>query len=58
VEPEKTSIARQRLGKHIPAATEKPISKQQIGKHTTIEVLLKNVFSLLSVQSGYKDVFS
>jgi hypothetical protein len=38
VEPEQTSIARQPLDKHIPAATnthatiEEPVSKQRIGK--------------------------
>jgi hypothetical protein len=30
-----------------------PISKQQIGKHITTEILLETVFYFLSVQSGY-----
>jgi hypothetical protein len=30
------------------------VSKQQIGKHTTIEVLLETVFFIRSMQSGYK----
>jgi hypothetical protein len=34
-----------------------PTSKQQIGKHapTTIELLLETVFSIRSMQSGYKE---
>jgi hypothetical protein len=58
------SIGRQRLGKHIPAATntlatiENPVSKQQIGTHTTIGVLLETMFSVLSVQNGYREEFS
>jgi hypothetical protein len=49
-------IARQRLGKHIPAQVNSrnnrtSIARQWISKHTsTIEV----VFSAWSVQSGYK----
>jgi hypothetical protein len=60
VKSEETSIARQVLGKHIPAATnthatiEEPASKQQIRKHATIGVLLETVFSVRSVQSVYK----
>jgi hypothetical protein len=56
VEPEKqpllanssetTFVSRQRLGKHVPAAT---------GTHATIEVLLETVFSTRSVQRGYKE---
>jgi hypothetical protein len=34
-------VSRQRLGKHVPAATD---------THSTIEVLLETVFSTLSVQ--------
>jgi hypothetical protein len=55
---EETSIARQWLGKHIPTATnthattEEPVSKQRIGKHTTIGVFLETVFSVRFVQSG------
>jgi hypothetical protein len=61
VEPEQTPIARQRLGKHIYAATntqatiEEPVSEQLISKHTTIGALLETVFSALSAQSGYKE---
>jgi hypothetical protein len=53
-------IARQRLGKLIPAQANSlnnmtSIARQQISKHTsfTIEV----VFSVGSMQSGYKEVF-
>jgi hypothetical protein len=53
-------IARQRLGKHTPAWVNARknrtfIARQQISKHAflTIEV----VFSVVSVQSGYKEVF-
>jgi hypothetical protein len=59
-----TSITRQLLGKYIPAATnthgaiEEPVSKQRIGKHTTIGVLLETVFSVRSLQSSYKEEFS
>jgi hypothetical protein len=35
-------------------ATVEPVSKQWIGKHT-IGILLETVFSIRSVQSGYKD---
>jgi hypothetical protein len=55
VEPEKqpllangsgtTFVSRQRLGKHVPAATD---------THATIEVLLSMVFSTRSVQRGYR----
>jgi hypothetical protein len=50
----------QRLGKQVPAemnthAVEEPVSKQQISKHTTIGVLLETMFSVWSVQSGYKE---
>jgi hypothetical protein len=64
VKPEETCIARQRLGKHIPVATnthapiEEPVSKQRIGKHSVIRVLLETVLSVRSVQSGYKEEFS
>jgi hypothetical protein len=33
-----------------------PVSKQQIGKHTTTRVLLETVFFIPSVQSGYKEI--
>jgi hypothetical protein len=46
VEPEETSIARQRLGKQVSAATD---------TQATIEELLGTIFSLLPVQSGYKE---
>jgi hypothetical protein len=49
VEPEETSIARQRLGKQVPAATD---------TQATIEKLFGKVFSIQSVQSGYKEQFS
>jgi hypothetical protein len=39
-------VFRQRLGKHVPAATD---------THATIEVLLKTVFSTRSVQRGYRE---
>jgi hypothetical protein len=45
VEPEETFIARQRLGKHVPVVT---------NKQTTIDVLLETMFSIRSVQRGYK----
>jgi hypothetical protein len=45
VEREKTTIARQRLGKHVPAAK---------NTQTTIEVLLETMVSIRSVPSGYK----
>jgi hypothetical protein len=37
---------------------EKPVSKQRMGKQKTIGVLLETVFSIRSVQSGYKEEFS
>jgi hypothetical protein len=40
------AVSRQRLGKHIPAATD---------THATIEVLLETVFSSLTAQRGYKE---
>jgi hypothetical protein len=42
---ETTFVSRQRLGKHVPAVTD---------KHVTIEVLLETVFCARSVKSGYK----
>jgi hypothetical protein len=45
VEAEETSITRQRLGKHIPGATNMQLK---------IDVLLETMFSVRSVQSGYK----
>jgi hypothetical protein len=62
LEPEQTFVARQRLGKHIPAETnthatiKDPVSKQRIGKHT-IGVLLDTI-SIRHVQSGFKKDFS
>jgi hypothetical protein len=47
VEPEETYIARQRLGKQVSAAT---------GTQATIEELLGTMFSIRSVQGGYKVV--
>jgi hypothetical protein len=38
---------------NIHATTEEPISKQRIGNHTTIGVLLETVFSIRLVQIGY-----
>jgi stage III sporulation protein SpoIIIAA len=56
VEPEKqpllangsetTFVSKQRLGKHVPAATD---------THATIEELLETVFYTRSVQRGYKE---
>jgi hypothetical protein len=43
---EKTFVSRQRLNKHVPAATD---------KHATIEVLLETVFSTRPVQRDYKE---
>jgi hypothetical protein len=37
---------------------EEPVSKQRIGKHTTIGVLSETMFSIRSLQSGYKEEFS
>jgi hypothetical protein len=45
VEPEETSTATQRLGKHVPEAT---------NAQTTTEVLLVKTLSFRSVQSDYK----
>jgi hypothetical protein len=39
-------VSRQRIGKHVPAAT---------NMNTTIELLLETVFSTRSVQYGYKE---
>jgi hypothetical protein len=49
MEPEETSITRQRLGKHVSAATE---------TQATSEELLGTMFSVRSVQNGYKEDFS
>jgi hypothetical protein len=56
------AVFRERNSKHIPPTTythaiEESVSKQRIGEHTTIGVLLETVFSLLSMQSGYKEEF-
>jgi hypothetical protein len=48
VEPEETSIARQRTGKEVSAATDT--------QKTTEE--LPGMFSIQSVQSGHKEDFS
>jgi hypothetical protein len=55
-----TPIARQRLGKHIPARANSPknmtsIARQRISKHASLTI--DAVFYLGSVQSGYKKVF-
>jgi hypothetical protein len=49
VETEETSISRQRLDKHVSAATD---------TQATIGELLGMMFSIRSVQSGYKEEFS
>jgi hypothetical protein len=49
VEPVETSIARQRFGKQVSVATD---------KRKTIEELLGTMFSIRSVQSGFKEEFS
>jgi hypothetical protein len=54
-------IARQRLGKHIPARAKAgknrtSIAKQRISKHAFLTI--EAVFSVGSLQSGYKKVFS
>jgi hypothetical protein len=54
------SIARQRLDKHIPAQVNasknrSSIPGQQINKHAWLKINI--VFSVGSVQSGYKEVF-
>jgi hypothetical protein len=43
---DKHTVSRQRIGKHVPAAT---------NTHTTIVLLLETVFYTRSVQSGYKE---
>jgi hypothetical protein len=43
VEPEETAVAMQRLGKHVPAAT---------NTHATTQELLDSVFSMRSVLSN------
>jgi hypothetical protein len=53
-------IARQRLGKHIPAETNDcnnrtSIARQRIIKHVCLTI--EAVFSVWSVQSGYKEMF-
>jgi hypothetical protein len=53
-------IARQRVGKHIPMQANSlnsrtSIARQRISKHTSLRIEV--VFSMGSVQSGYKDVF-
>jgi hypothetical protein len=45
VEPEETSIARKRFGKHVPFAT---------NMQATIDILFETIFSIRSVQSVYK----
>jgi hypothetical protein len=46
------------MATNMHATIEEPVSKQWIGKHTTIGVLLETLFSIRSVQSGYKEEFS
>jgi hypothetical protein len=59
-----TAVAMEQWSKHISVATnthttiEEPTSKQWIGKHTAIWILLETVFSVRSEQSGYKEEFS
>jgi hypothetical protein len=56
-------VARQRLGKKVSAAIdidatiEEPVSNNGT-VNTAIRVLLETVFSVWSVQSGYKEEFS
>jgi hypothetical protein len=45
VDSKETSTTKQRLGKHVPAA---------MNTKETIEVLLETIFSIRSMQSGYK----
>jgi hypothetical protein len=49
VEPEETSIPTQRLGKQVSATTD---------TQATIKELLGTIFSIRTVQSGYKEEFS
>jgi hypothetical protein len=49
VEPEESSNSRQRLGKQVSATTD---------TQATIEESLGTMFSIRSVQSGYKEGFS
>jgi hypothetical protein len=49
VEPEETSTARQRFSKQVSAATD---------TQAIIKELLGMMFSIQSVQSGYKEEFS
>jgi hypothetical protein len=53
-------IARQRLSKHIPARakaskTRTSIARQWISKYASLTI--EAVFSVVSVQSGFKEVF-
>jgi hypothetical protein len=53
-------IAKQRLGKHVPAEANQcknkmSIARQRISKHTFL--IIEAVFSVWSVQSDYKEVF-
>jgi hypothetical protein len=55
------AIARQQLGKHIPAEANSlnsrtSIARQRISKHTSLTI--EAVFSAWSVQNGYKEGFS
>jgi hypothetical protein len=49
VDPAVTSIARQRLGKQVSVATD---------TQATTEELLETMFSIRSMQCGYKEEFS
>jgi hypothetical protein len=49
MEPEETSITRQRLGKQVSSVKD---------TQATIEEMLETMFSIRSVQSGYKQEFS
>jgi hypothetical protein len=49
MEPEETDTARQQLGKQVSASTD---------TQATVEELLGTMFSIRSVQGGYKEEFS
>jgi hypothetical protein len=54
------TISKQRLGKHVPAEiiSELLIGKGSVNTPTTKGLLLEMVFSIHSMQSGYKEEFS
>jgi hypothetical protein len=54
-------IARQRLGKHIPAGAKAPNNRTPIATHRNSKhasLTTEAVFPAWSVQSGYKEVFA